>query len=34
LQTASGSYLMNRGVDLRLEGDYDSTALILERIDR
>jgi alpha-galactosidase len=31
LQTASGAYLMSRGVNLRLGGDFDSTALVLER---
>ncbi len=29
--TVSGSELMGSGVDLRLVGDYDSTALVLER---
>ena len=29
----SGAYLMNRWVNLDLRGDYDSTALILERIE-
>jgi alpha-galactosidase len=29
----SGAYLMNRGVNVDLRGDYDSTALILERIE-
>ena len=32
LDTASGAYLMNHGVQLRLQGDYDSTLLILERL--
>ncbi len=32
LETASGSYLMNHGIRLRLTGDYDSTLLILERV--
>ena len=32
LETASGAYLMNRGVNLRLGGDFDSTALVLERV--
>jgi len=31
LDTVSGSYLMHRGVQLRLGGDFDSTMLILER---
>ena len=29
----SGSFLMSRGLHLRLEGDFDSTAVLLERID-
>jgi alpha-galactosidase len=29
----SGSFLMNHGLNLRLEGDFDSTAVLLERID-
>jgi len=29
----SGSYLMNHGVNLRLGGDFDSTSILLERID-
>src|ERR1039458_7520868 len=32
LETASGSYLMNHGIDLRLTGDFDSTMLTLERL--
>jgi alpha-galactosidase len=28
----SGSVLMGAGVNLKLEGDYDSTALVLERL--
>ena len=32
LATVSGAYLMNRGVDLRLGGDFDSTAVIFERV--
>ena len=31
LATASGAFLMNQGVNLRLTGDFDSTALVLER---
>jgi alpha-galactosidase len=31
-ETASGATLMNRGVNLRLGGDFDSTALVLERV--
>jgi alpha-galactosidase len=32
LETAGGSYLMNHGVQLKLGGDFDSTLLILERV--
>jgi len=32
LDTASGAYLQNHGLDLRLEGDYDSESILLERI--
>jgi len=32
METASGSYLMHHGIRFRLEGDYDSTLLILERL--
>ena len=28
----SGAYLMNRGLDLRLTGDYDSTLVLLHRV--
>jgi alpha-galactosidase len=28
----SGSYLMNRGLDFKLRGDFDSTSVLLERI--
>ncbi|HUE21727.1 MAG TPA: alpha-galactosidase, partial [Bryobacteraceae bacterium] len=31
-ETASGSYLMNHGIELRLTGDFDSTMLTLERV--
>jgi alpha-galactosidase len=31
--TLSGSYLMNYGLSLLLTGDYDSTMLILERVE-
>ena len=30
-ETVSGAYLMHRGLDLRLGGDFDSTALVFER---
>ena len=30
-QTLSGAYLMNRGLNVNLRGDFDSTAIILER---
>ena len=33
LDTVSGAYLMNQGVNLKLTGDFDSTALVLERIE-
>jgi alpha-galactosidase len=33
-QTVSGSVLMGAGIQLQLSGDYDSTALVLERIGR
>jgi hypothetical protein len=29
----SGAFLMNDGLNLWLEGDFDSTAVLLERID-
>jgi alpha-galactosidase len=32
LATASGAYLMNAGLDLRLGGDFDSTAVVFERL--
>jgi alpha-galactosidase len=32
LETASGAYLMNHGVRFNLRGDFDSTLLILERV--
>ncbi|HUD99731.1 MAG TPA: alpha-galactosidase [Bryobacteraceae bacterium] len=32
LETASGSYLMNHGLELRLTGDFDSTMLTVERL--
>jgi alpha-galactosidase len=32
LETASGSYLMNHGIELRLTGDFDGTLLTLERV--
>jgi len=31
-ETVSGAYLMNKGVNLKLGGDFDSTALVLERL--
>jgi alpha-galactosidase len=33
LETAGGSYLMNHGLQLKLGGDFDSTMLILERVE-
>jgi len=32
-ENLSGSTLMNRGVELRLTGDFDSTMLVLERVN-
>jgi alpha-galactosidase len=32
-ETASGAFLMHRGLNFRLGGDFDSTAIILERLD-
>jgi len=32
-QTLSGSYLMNHGLDFNLVGDFDSAALVLERVE-
>ena len=31
-ETVSGAYLMHHGIDVKLHGDYDSTAVILERM--
>jgi alpha-galactosidase len=31
LEVVSGAYLMNRGLNFSLRGDYDATAVILER---
>ncbi|MBV8818018.1 MAG: alpha-galactosidase, partial [Acidobacteriaceae bacterium] len=31
VESLSGAYLMNRGLDLRLVGDYDSTSIAFER---
>ena len=33
LATASGAYLQNHGLNLYLTGDYDSTSVLLERVD-
>jgi alpha-galactosidase len=30
-QTLSGAYLMNRGLSVNLGGDFDSTAIVLEK---
>ncbi|HVN81235.1 MAG TPA: alpha-galactosidase [Terriglobia bacterium] len=32
-ETLSGSYMMNHGLDFKLIGDFDSTMLVLERIE-
>ena len=31
LETASGAYLMQNGIDVKLTGDFDSTAVVLSR---
>jgi len=33
LETASGAYLQNHGLNLVLKGDYDSTSVLLERVE-
>jgi alpha-galactosidase len=33
LDTVSGAYLMNQGVNLKLTGDFDSTAIVFERVE-
>ena len=33
IRTASGAYLRNHGLNLCLTGDYDSTSVLLERVD-
>jgi alpha-galactosidase len=33
VETASGSYLQNHGLNLLLTGDYDSTSVLLERVE-
>ena len=32
-EVLSGSFLMNHGLNLRLEGDFDSTSVLLERVE-
>ena len=32
-ETLSGAYLMNHGLNLRLTGDFDSTSVLLERVE-
>jgi alpha-galactosidase len=32
-ETASGAALMHRGLSLKLEGDFDSTMIILDRVN-
>jgi alpha-galactosidase len=32
-RAVSGSFLMNRGLEFRLGGDYDSTSVLLERVE-
>ena len=29
----TGSYLMHHGLDFNLGGDYDSTSIVLEKVD-
>ncbi|HZT34107.1 MAG TPA: alpha-galactosidase [Bryobacteraceae bacterium] len=33
VETVSGAYLMNHGLNLRLGGDYDSTSVLMERAE-
>ena len=33
LETASGAYLQNHGLNINLTGDYDSTSILLERVE-
>jgi hypothetical protein len=33
MDVVSGSYLAHNGLNLRLCGDFDSTAVIFERVD-
>jgi hypothetical protein len=33
LETASGAYLQSHGLNLLLTGDYDSTSVLVERIE-
>jgi alpha-galactosidase len=33
LETASGAYLRNHGLNLNLTGDYDSTSILFERVE-
>jgi alpha-galactosidase len=33
VETMSGSYLQNHGLNLRLTGDYDGTSILLERVE-
>ena len=32
-RTLSGAYLMHRGLNFRLGGDFDSTSVLIERVD-
>ena len=32
-ETLSGAFLMHHGLNLNLTGDYDSTLVILERVE-
>jgi hypothetical protein len=33
LDTASGAYLQNHGLNLELKGGYDGTSMLLERVE-
>ena len=33
LETVSGAYLQSHGLNINLTGDYDSTSILLERVE-
>jgi len=33
LETVSGAYLQSHGLNINLTGDYDSTSIVLERVE-